>query len=96
MAKILVVDDAFIALNILTIMIENGGHQAVRANDGNEGLVKIEEEKPDIVITDLLMPNLDGLSFLRAIRETYPKLPVIIMSANIQKSVRQKCLDAGA
>ena len=59
-------------------------------------MAKIEAEKPDIVITDLLMPNIDGLSFLRAIRKDHPKLPVIIMSANIQTSVRQECLDAGA
>lgn len=96
MAKILLVDDAIFALNMLVNMIENGGHHAVRAADGKEGLVKIEEEKPDLVITDLLMPNLDGLSFLQAVQETHPELPVMVMSANIQKSVRQQCLDAGA
>ena len=96
MAKILLVDDAVFALNMIAEIVEKGGHSTVRATDGIEGLERIEEEEPDIVITDLLMPNLDGLSFLQSIRKTKPDLPIIIMSANIQKSVREKCLAAGA
>ena len=96
MAKILLVDDALFALNVLAKMIGNEGYQIVRATDGEEGLAEIEAGIPDIIISDLLMPNIDGLSFLRAIRKDHPKLPVIILSANIQTSVRQKCLDAGA
>ena len=81
---------------MLTKMVEKEGHQAIRAADGEQGLEKIAKEAPDIVITDLLMPKIDGLSFLNAIRKGDSSLPVIILSANIQDSMRQRCLDAGA
>ena len=96
MAKILIVDDAMFALNMVSRMIKQAGHQVITAKDGEEGLARIAAERPDVVITDLLMPNLDGLSFLSAIREDDQSLPVVILSANIQDSMRQKCLEAGA
>lgn len=96
LAKILLVDDSLFALDMIARMVEKEGHQAIRATDGEQGLKKIKDETPDVVITDLLMPNIDGLSFLNTIRKADTTLPVIMLSANIQDSTRERCLEAGA
>ena len=96
MGKILVVDDAAIALTIVTRMIEKQGHTVVTANDGEAGIAKVKTDRPDVVVTDLLMPKIDGLEFLSAVKQFDATIPVIVLTANIQDSVRQRCIAAGA
>jgi CheY-like chemotaxis protein len=96
LANVLIVDDSLFALDMLAKIIERAGHETTRAFDGEQGLDKIVSDKPDLVISDLLMPKIDGMTFLSTIRQDHPSLPVIILSANIQTSMRDKCLKAGA
>jgi two-component system cell cycle response regulator len=77
--KILVIDDSDAIRTILRNMLESAGYDVVVASDGEEGLARAKEERPGLVITDVLMPGMDGFQLLRAIRndEDLWDVPVI-------------------
>ena len=79
--KILVVDDEPELLKALKIRLEASGYDVVTINNGKEALVMIKKEKPDAVLMDILMPEMDGLSTLEAIRKKDKDLPVFIITA---------------
>lgn len=68
MATILVVDDRDLNRNVLTAVLGYGGHRLLEASSGPEGLRKVQAENPELVITDILMPDMDGYEFVRKIR----------------------------
>ena len=96
MAKILVVDDSSFARMRISNMLQEGGHDTVEAADGRTGLAMVQQELPDCILTDLLMPEMDGISLLAALRELGSNLPVIVLTADIQESKRQQCEELGA
>jgi DNA-binding NarL/FixJ family response regulator len=69
---------------------------AGEAADGEEGLVVVLRERPDIVITDLVMPRLDGVALTRRIRQELPQASVIIMSTHTEDAYRLMASDSGA
>lgn len=80
MALILLVDDDPKMLRLLADVIELDGHQALLAEDGELALEFFEHQSPDLVITDILMPNKEGLEFISEIREMHPELKIIAYS----------------
>ena len=80
-AKILVVDDDEAILVFLKEVIESEGYSFLSASRGEEALIKIKEDKPDLVMLDIEMPDLNGLEVLGLIREEDKTLPVIILTA---------------
>lgn len=68
MAKILIIDDRVANRDLLVTLLGYGGHHLVEASDGLEGLQICLSEKPDLVITDILMPTMDGYEFVRRLR----------------------------
>ncbi len=80
MAYILVIDDNPEFRDILRSHLEANGHRTVLAGDGEQGLALLEREAIDIVLTDILMPQRDGLEVLRETRRRWPGLPVIAIS----------------
>lgn len=95
MSKILVVDDSLFArLNICEIL-KSAGYETLEAENGRVGLAKVLAEKPDCALSDLLMPEMDGIAFLKALRENSINLPVIVLSADIQETKRKQCLELG-
>ncbi len=68
MSRILAVDDTRSLLNMLKACLERGGHEVFTAKDGVEALEKLREHEPDLVITDLNMPRMNGLEFIAAAR----------------------------
>src|SRR5262245_37206144 len=68
MARIMVVDDRTDNRAFLVSLLGYSGHQLVEAEDGEEALAKARDERPDLVITDLLMPTMDGFEFVRRLR----------------------------
>lgn len=80
---ILVVDDSASARMMIAAVIERQGHQAVQAADGVEGLAAFEARKPDLVITDVNMPRMDGFELLQAIRSRTASrwVPVVFITA---------------
>ena len=68
MATILVVDDRDLNRSVLTTLLGYGGHRLLEASSGPEGLSKVQAENPELVITDILMPEMDGYEFVRKVR----------------------------
>jgi DNA-binding NtrC family response regulator len=79
--KILVIDDEAAARTALADLLRAEGYSVDTAGDGFKGLARLEETNPDLVLTDLNMPGMDGVELLRKVKETRAELPVIIMTA---------------
>ncbi|TSA16541.1 MAG: response regulator, partial [Betaproteobacteria bacterium] len=97
-AKVLVVDDTPMNVKMLADVLTFKGYDVVTAGGGKEGLAKVESEAPDIVLLDVMMPDLDGYAVCRAIRAnaTTAILPVVMVTALDPAQERVKGLEAGA
>lgn len=78
--RILVADDDEVLRNMLVETLQTLGYEAVGVGDGEEALLRIQKEEFDLAITDIRMPRLDGLAFLRKARECKPRLPVVLIT----------------
>lgn len=96
MAKILVVDDSAFARLRICNLLQEAGYQTDEADNGRVGLQKILSERPDCIVTDLLMPELDGIGLLRELRARGTRCPVIVLTADIQESRLRECYELGA
>ena len=96
MGRILVVDDSIFARLKICSMLKEAGHETVEAANGREGLELACALLPDCILSDLLMPEMDGIGFLAALSERNIRLPVIVLTADIQETKRQQCLALGA
>ncbi len=79
--KILVVDDDAHILRLYKEELEEEGYDVVTAGTGEEALEVFEKENPDLVTLDILMPDIDGISLLRRMKEMKPRLPIIMSTA---------------
>lgn len=81
--KILIADDDAIMRGFVQRIVEHASHDAVLTNDGRQALEAIQREDPDLLITDLLMPELDGFGLIKAVRALphHEQLPVICLSS---------------
>ena len=94
-ARILVVDDDPDIIRATTKVLESRGYQVIAALNGEECLEKIGEERPDLIIMDLLMPKLDGFGVCRALRENvkyakYSDIPILIATAVREDASRRR------
>lgn len=97
MKKILIVDDAsFIRANLKMMLEKNGFKVVGEAVNGVDGIKKYEMFKPDIVTMDITMPEMDGISSLKAIKQMDPLAKVIMVSAMGQESHVKEAVLAGA
>jgi CheY-like chemotaxis protein len=93
MAVVLVVDDEVGIANLLADVLSDEGHRVMVAANGQEGFKRAEEERPDLVITDFMMPVTDGAQLIKAMAE-HPDLkgvPVFLISSVPEVAVRDKC-----
>lgn len=93
-AHILVVDDDVYVCRSLQALLEEEGHRVSTAQSGAEGLRRMQEERPDLVILDLLMPGMDGLETCRRIRE-FSTVPILMLTAHPEEEQRLRTLVAG-
>lgn len=98
MKKVLVVDDEIHITNIIRYTLENEGFQVLTAADGQEGLRTAREEKPDLIILDLMLPNIDGYKVCRLLKfdEKYRHIPIILLSARSSEADKQLGREVGA
>lgn len=97
MARILVVDDSLVDLRLASRLLEkNPDWEVTSARNGREGLAKVELEIPDLIVTDLKMPEMNGLELVEAIRNEYPLVPVVLMTAAGSESIAVTALEKGA
>jgi len=96
--KILLVDDEKDLSEIVKFRLESQGYDVICAYDGQEALDKARDEKPDLIIMDLMLPKLDGYKVCRMLKfdKKYNKIPVIIFTARSQESDKEAGKDVGA
>ena len=89
-ARILIVDDDRPTVMIISSVLKKHGYDVFTAFNGISGLRKAQEEKPHLIILDIVMPGIDGIETLRRIKEKFPDLYVVIISAygTIETSVK--------
>jgi two-component system KDP operon response regulator KdpE len=93
--RILVVDDEPQITRVLRTSLSSQGYEIRVANDGETALEIMKDWTPDMVITDLAMPNMDGLELCRRLRTT-TQIPIIVLSVRGEEKSKVKALDAGA
>ncbi len=95
--RVLVVEDhAGLARNVARALRESAGYAVDVAFDGHEGLFLAESNPYDLILLDLMLPKMDGLSVLRALRQKALKMPVLILTSRDDKETTVSLLDAGA
>lgn len=97
-ARVLVVDDEPDLIRILEFGLRAAGYQVEIAADGQEGLKKAREIRPDIILLDLMLPKLDGYKVCRLLKfdERYRHIPIIILSARTQEGDQALAKEMGA
>ena len=97
-SKILIVDDEPYMLRIIELSLRKGGHQLIIGRNGREAVALARQEKPRAIVMDVLMPEMDGLQALRAVRQdpATATMPVIMLTARGQILTRQEAEASGA
>jgi DNA-binding response OmpR family regulator len=95
MSRILVVDDSSLVRELVRTLLERAGHEVVEAADGSDGLRRLYAERPDLVVLDVSMPELDGWEALKRLREL-SDVPVLMFSAFGGETERVRGLLGGA
>lgn len=91
-ATVLIVEDEFAIADLLEMVLTDEGYRVVRAANGRQGLERLAEASPDLIISDFMMPVLDGAGLVLAMRqsEDQREVPIIIMSSMPEASVQAR------
>ncbi len=95
MSRILITDDSSSQRIILSNILKELEHEIETAGNGQEALEKIEANPPDCMLLDNLMPVMDGIQTLEALEARNIKLPIIMLTADVQEWVKDRCLELG-
>lgn len=96
--KILVIEDNPVTRDSIAVWLELAGYTVVVADDGREGLVVLSNERPDLVITDVAMPRLNGIEMIRSVRQFFSALsrvPILVLTGDFREFA-SKAISAGA
>ena len=93
--KILVIDDSLFQRKIISGVLTENGYQVTSAVNGKEGIEFVEKEQPDIILTDLLMPEYDGYWVLEQLKARGRTIPVIVLTSDIQTTTEKRCRELG-
>ena len=96
--KILIIEDEAELVKLIDLRLKASNFDVIAAYDGEEGLKKAKDEKPDLILLDIIMPKIDGLVVCRRLKDDpeTSKIPVIIITASGGKNLQQRSRDAGA
>ncbi len=93
--KILVIDDDSAVTDLLSLLLKSQGFDVTATNNSTEGLNLVRENQPDLLVLDLMMPEIDGWEVCKAVRE-FSDVPIIVLSALNDPSMIASVLDSGA
>jgi DNA-binding response OmpR family regulator len=93
--KILVIDDDLAITELMNMLLKTHGFEVITTNSGADGIRLVQEKTPNVVLLDLMMPDLDGWQVSKAIR-AFSNVPILILSAINDPSMVASVLDAGA
>ncbi|MFQ5674872.1 MAG: response regulator [bacterium] len=96
MARILLIDDMRATRATISEMLQRGGYDVIEAENGKEGLKLLAEHSPNAVITDILMPEMDGIETIRAIHKMAPSIPIVAITASSATPYLDVALKMGA
>lgn len=96
MAVILVVEDSLLSRRTIAKILRLEGYEIIEAVNGKQAIERVTKFAPDCILLDLLMPDMDGREVLQILRQKQIATPVIVVTADIQHTSRQQCLDLGA
>jgi DNA-binding response OmpR family regulator len=96
MSRILVVDDEIEICRVLEQFLVGKGHDVAMATSGQEGLLKVKEWEPDIVLLDILMPDIKGTEVLHLVKEIDKRIGVIMITGLYDEEIGRKLLSEGA
>jgi len=95
---VLTVDDSQTVRDMLLAALTDMGHQVIQAKDGLQGLEQLRGQSPDVIITDINMPRLDGFGFIEEVRRDprHRATPILILTTESQQSRKDRARRAGA
>ena len=95
--KILVVDDAGFIRNLVSLILTTEGYEVIESNNGKDALKKLEETSIDMIITDLNMPEMDGIELVKTMRSksAYMHIPVVMLTSEFLETRKQRAFEAG-
>ena len=95
---ILTVDDSRTMRDMLLMTLVDAGYEVVQAEDGEDGLAKLGDRRPDAIITDINMPRLDGFGFIEAVRAdpANSSLPILVLTTESEVDRKERARAAGA
>jgi CheY-like chemotaxis protein len=95
---IAVVDDEAFIVEMITMFFKMKGYNVHGVHSGTEGLILVQTEKPDVLLLDLMMPDIEGFEVAEQLRSMpeFAHLPIVVISARIDPESRQRAMDAGA
>ena len=94
--KILIADDEIELASALAKILRKNNYSVDITNDGEEALLRFEQENYDAIILDIMMPKIDGIEVLKTIRKTNPNIPVMMLTAKTEVEDKVLGLDSGA
>lgn len=96
--KILVIEDSHELAYQLRLRLEKAGYDVVLANDGSQGLEMAREQKPSLILLDLMLPELDGYRLARLLKfdRDYEKIPIVVLTARSLEEDRKLAIETGA
>ena len=94
-SRILVIEDDPNVVELARLYLVNDGHQVLTASDGIEGLRLALDEAPDLIVLDLMLPKLDGMSVCRRVREE-SEVPIVMLTARVEEEDTLSGLETGA
>src|SRR3970282_1386968 len=95
---VLVIDDERGFCDVVSVILESQGYEVQQAHEANVAFGLLTQSVPDLILTDLMMPEIDGLSLIRRLRETpiWAQIPVVMVSAHSEPEIRDSAKQAGA
>jgi two-component system chemotaxis response regulator CheY len=95
---VLTVDDSKTMRRMLKMTLEEGGYRVIQAEDGLDGLKVLETELPDVIVTDINMPNMDGFGFIDAVRAQgrFAGIPILVLTTESDRALKDRARAAGA
>ncbi len=95
--RILLIDDDIFMIRLLTLFLEKSAYRIITAGNGKDGMRILEEQPIDLIVLDLMMPEMDGLVFLRWLRqEAKATLPTLVLTSMTENGIEQQVLATGA
>jgi CheY-like chemotaxis protein len=96
MGSVLLADDSAFFRSMVSDWIRSGGHEVTEVSDGKQAVEQVLNDRPDCVLLDLSMPEQDGFEVLKELRRRELDVPIVVCTADIQATTRERCEALGA